>query len=251
MQKVIIISGATGDLGKAYVKHYSKEKDCLVYAISRREEKNPLKNVNYLLCDLEKSKDTEQEVKKISLDGVLEVVLIHPVGRFKFEKNGVPEVKSIEHDIDDEVLKSNLDSFHNIVLPLLNLRKDKNILIKLVCFGSLSDVYNVPWWKSYSKSKLILREDMRAVSTFEKNLQALFLNLSSVKTFNEHKTRPFADTSFWLSPEEIVERSVPLISSLKENYTEVDLYNHSPEYHEGYYKDFKKLKEKWLKEMNG
>ncbi len=184
MQKVIIVSGATVDLRKAYVKHYSKEKDCLVNAISRREEENPLKNVDYLLCDLEKSKDTEQEIKKISLDGVLEVVLIHPVGRFKFEKNGVPEVKSLEHDIDDEVLKSNLDSFHNIVLPLLNLRKDKNILIKLACFGSLNDAYNVPWWNFYSKSKLILREDMRGVSTFEKNIQALFLNLSSVNTFN-------------------------------------------------------------------
>jgi len=40
MQKLIIISGATGDLGKAYVKHYSKEKNCLVYALSRKEEKS-------------------------------------------------------------------------------------------------------------------------------------------------------------------------------------------------------------------
>jgi short-subunit dehydrogenase len=54
MQKLIIVSGATGDLGKAYVKHYSKEKNCLVCALSRREEKNPLKEVNYFLCDLEK-----------------------------------------------------------------------------------------------------------------------------------------------------------------------------------------------------
>ncbi|NCP72480.1 hypothetical protein GW835_03775 [archaeon] len=246
MQRLIIVTGATGDLGKEYVKVYSKLSENKVYAISRRKEDFPIEGVIYLNCDLENKDITLNEINKISLEHTTEIVFIHPVGKFKFEENG-----DLINSIDQEIFKSNLDSFHNVLNPLLLLRKDKNILIKLIAFGSLSDSFNVPWWISYSKSKLALRADMKSISFSKKNICSLFLNLSSVKTFNEHKTRPFAETSFWLSVDEIVKRSLSIIDSLKEKYTEINLYNNSPEYYEGYYKDFNFLKEKWLKEMKG
>lgn len=249
-QKLVIISGTTGDLGRAYLDYYSKQSDIICYGLTRREEKYPIRGVTYCNSNLEDVITTREEIQKISMEGVIEILLIHPVGKFKFETKGLPEVDKIKEGIDDEVFTSNVDTFHNIVKPLIEQRGKYSIVpIKLVAFGSLSDSYNVPWWGSYSKSKLILRQEMRELSRMEPQVESLFVNLSSVKTSNESKTRPSADTKYWLRPEEVVSRSVPVIENMQHSYQEIDLFNPSPEYHVSYYKEYNQLREKWLKEM--
>lgn len=250
--KLVIVSGATGDLGRAYLDYYSIQNGTISYGLARRDEKNPVSGVTYLSSNLENAAATKERIDKISLEGVIEVLLIHPVGKFKFEENRALERDQNKDGIDDEVYTSNVDTFHNLVRPLIEQREKYGVVpLKLVAFGSLSDQYNVPWWGSYSKSKLILRQDMRELSRIEPNVESLFVNLSSVETSNEQKTRPYADTHYWLKPEEIVTRSAPIIQNMQHPYQEIDIFNASPHYSQSYYRDFDRLREKWLREMKG
>ena len=249
-QKLVIVSGSTGDLGKAYLNYYSKRKDTVCYGLTRRDEETPVDGVTYLRSNLEDAMATREQVRQISLDGVIEVLLVHPVGKFKFESDGTSEIDENKDGIDDEVYKSNVDTFHNIVGPLIGQREVYgSVLLKLIAFGSLSDQYNVPWWGSYSKSKLILRQDMRELSRIEPNIKSLFVNLSSVKTANENRTRPSADTRYWINPEEVVNKSISLIENMQYSYQEIDIFNPSPDYHTRYYQEHDQLREKWLREM--
>ncbi len=79
--------------------------------------------------------------------------------------------------------------------------------------------------------------------------QVKLRNLSSVKTANESKTRPSADTRYWISPKEVVDKSIPIIETMQYPYQEVDIFNLSPDYHTSYYKEHDLLREKWLREM--
>lgn len=249
---VVIISGATGSLGKEYLKYYSKKPGVVCYGLTRREEKSPIKGVRYLMSNLEDSVATREQIKKINLDKVADVLLIHPVGKFKFESEGIPEVDEIKDGIDDEVFKSNVDTLHNIVRPLIEQRKIYGAFpLKIVAFGSLSDHYHVPWWNSYTKSKLILRQEMRELSKKIPSVKSVFINLCSVKTSNESKTRPYADTKYWLITREVVAKSVQTITNTQRPYLEIDLFNPSPEYHRDYYRNFDELRNKWLREMKG
>lgn len=251
-KRVVIVSGSTGDLGRAYLSHYSQQDNTICYGLTRRDEKNPLGGVTYLRSNLEDAAATTEQIQKISLESVIEALLIHPVGKFKFETNGTPEVDEIKDGIDDEVLRSNVDTFHNVVKPLIQQREKYGAIpLTLVAFGSLSDPYNVPWWGSYTKSKLILRQEMRELSRTEPNVKSVFVNLSSVKTSNESKTRPYANTQYWLHPEEVVQRSISFIEERRPLYLEVDLFNPHPEYQGNYYRNFEALRTKWLKEMRG
>lgn len=250
LHNIVIVSGSTGDLGRAYLNYYSKRKDTISYAIARREEEKPLRDIKYLISDLENPIITKENIQKIPLDNANEVLFIHPVGKFKFEKYGIPEIDDIQDGIDDEILKSNVDTFHNIVRPLIEEREKCGIIpLKLVAFGSLSDPYHVPWWGSYTKSKLILRREMRELTRREPSVKSVFVNLSSVKTSNENKTRPYADTKYWISPEEVVAKSVQTIEKTQQPYLEIDIFNPSPKYHSGYYQNFDELRKKWLREM--
>ncbi len=249
-QKLVIISGSTGDLGREYLNYYSQQDDTVCYGLTRRDETYPVSGVTYLRSDLEEAMATREQIQRISLEGVVKILLIHPVGKFKFEANGLPEIDKIEDGIDDEVFTSNVDTFHNIVKPLIEQRgKHSLVPMKLVAFGSLSDSYSVPWWGSYSKSKLILRPEMRYLSRMEPQVESLFINLSSVKTSNESRTRPYADTRYWLKPEEVVAKSTHIIEKMQPPYQEIDLFNPSPIYRESYYRDHDKLRKKWIIEM--
>lgn len=252
-QKIVIVSGATGDLGKAYLEYYANQPNIKCYALTRKEERKQIRGVEYLaINNLEDAITTREQIQKINLDGIEKITLIHPVGKFKFEPEGIPEVDKMRCGIDDEIFRSNVDTFHNIVRTLFEQRRsNSNISLTFTAFGSLSDPHNVPWWGSYTKSKLVLRKEMRELSRVEKLVNSVFINLSSVRTSNESKTRPYADTKYWLSPKEVVERSVSIIENPPQPYVELDLFNPSPEYTSSYYDNFDVLRKKWLNAING
>lgn len=248
-KRLVLVSGASGDLGMAYLSHYARQPDTMCYGVARKEVSNPVQGVQYLKADLLDRDSTRKAIEGISLEDVVKVCLIHPVGRFKYEPEGMPEIDNTHNGIDDEVQASNVDTFHNIVRPLLKLRGEKQIPLKLVAFGSLSDSYQVPMWGSYSKSKLILRKDMRELARSVPDVKSLFVNLSSVDTENENKTRPFADKTYWIRPNEIATKTVSAIDNGNYPYVEIDAFTPSPKYYERYYRDFDVLRAKWEREM--
>lgn len=240
-KKLVVVSGVTGSLGEAYLKHYRKSENKVV-GISRNQPETPFLDVQYLQSDLIDEQATNRSIRRIPLEDIADILLIHPVGKFKFEDDFT--------EIDQEVYASNVQTFTNLADALLECTNQAKPNITLVAFGSISDKYDVPFWKSYSESKNALRRYIHKLTDKEDNIRGVFFNLSSVKTRNESNLRPFANTGYWLTPEEIVRRSVPELSSV-ENWKEVDIYNLSPDYSPEIYTDYSKVLERWTREMYG
>lgn len=237
--RLVVISGITGSLGEAYVDYYRKTQNKVV-AISRKIPERTYAGIKYLQADLLDKRESRRCIGGLLLENITDLLLIHPVGRFKFEEDFT--------EIDPEIYASNVETLTNLVDPLLERQDKPNIT--LVAFGSISDKYNVPFWRSYSESKNALRRYIHELAGKEEGIRGVFINLSSVKTRNESKLRPFANTSFWLTPEEIVQRSIQELSS-KEKWKELDIFNLSPEYSPVIYTDHSKVLERWKREMYG
>ncbi len=237
-KQLVVVSGVTGSLGEAYVEHYRKASR--VVGISRNQLERPYTDVQYLQANLLDETESRRGISELQLENITDLLLIHPVGRFKFEENFT--------EVDPNIYASNVKTLANLVDPLLELQNKPNIT--LVAFGSISDKYDVPFWRSYSESKNILRRYIHKLTDKENNVRGVFINLSSVKTRNESKLRPFADTGYWLTPEEIVQRSVPELSST-EKWKEIDIFNLSPDYSPTIYTDHSKVLERWTREMYG
>ncbi|MBU1111832.1 MAG: hypothetical protein KJ896_03560 [Nanoarchaeota archaeon] len=236
--QLVVVSGVTGSLGEAYSEHYRKASR--VVGISRNEPERPCTDVQYTQADLLDARESRRCIGELQLEDITDLLLIHPVGRFKFEENST--------EIDPEIYASNVETLTNLVDPLLEHQDKPNIT--LVAFGSISDKYNVPFWKSYSESKNALRRYIHELADKDDRIRGVFINLSSVKTRNESRLRPYANTSYWLTPEEIVQRSVPELSS-KEKWKELDIFNLSPDYSPAIYTDHSKVLERWKREMYG
>lgn len=243
-KQLVIITGSNGKLGGAYFDYFHLKNDFDIISISRSKgiEQSPVFQNMY--TDLLDQKNVESEIDKIDFFGYQKIFLIHPVGRFKFRKNGTPEIDKDGDGIDDEVFSSNVVTLENVLTPIIDRIKNTQTRICVCAFGSISDRYDIPFWSSYSKSKNILRSVLKSLS-LEKSLQdkisVLFVNVSSVDTGNENKLRPYADKKFWLKPEKIVEKSIEFLLSDFKGYKETDIYNFKPDFDTNYFHNNEKI----------
>src|SRR3989344_7472368 len=152
--ELVIITGTNGKLGETYLEHIVKLPQVKCLAIIRKE---PLKNVNgveYKFADLLNSKQVKKLIDSIDFSTYAEIIFIHPVGMFKFELLGFPGVDKDKDGIDDEVFASNVLTFLHIFNALKQkVEKIKGLRFTICAFGSISDKYNIPFWKSYTKPK--------------------------------------------------------------------------------------------------
>jgi len=255
---LVIISGATAKLGKAYVSYFTKNNALKIIGLSRKTKNIKKDNVEYLKCDLINKNEVYEKISDINISFFKEVWLIHAVGKFKFEEFGEPKEDYDLDGIDDEVYDSNVVSFLSIFVPLVKkiekLSKRNKINLKIMCFGSVTDKYSIPYWTSYTNAKNKLRNILKNSienKVFRKFMKVLFINVSTVDTGNENLLRPFADKSYWLEPEEIVIKSVKELLKDKKGWTEIDIYKHKPEFDPSYYHNTSIILKKWKREMTG
>ena len=251
-KKLAIVTGANGKLGKAYLDHFSSKEDFYVVSFSRSAQDERSTVFKSVSVDLLDQANVSLEIEKIDFSSYKEIVLVHPVGKFKFQKQEIPEIDSDSDGIDDEVYSSNVVTLQNILTPLIGCTKNIETQIFVCAFGSISDRYRIPFWSSYSKSKNILRGILKCLteqSVLRSKINVLFVNVSSVDTGNENKLRPYADKKFWLKPEAIVAKSLDYLLSEFTGYREIDVYNPVPNFDTNYFHNNKKIFQKWLKEM--
>ena len=251
-KKLVIITGANGKLGKAYLEHFSSKEDFDVVSFSRSTQDEKPTVFKSVQVDLLDQTNVGLEIDKIDFSIYKKIVLIHPVGKFKFQKQGIPEADSDRDGIDDEVFSSNVVTLQNILTSLIGCTKNVETQIFVCAFGSISDRYRIPFWSSYSKSKNILRGVLKCLteqSVLRSKINVLFVNVSSVDTGNENKLRPYADKKFWLKPEAIVAKSLDYLLSEFTGYREIDVYNPVPNFDTNYFHNKEKIFQKWLSEM--
>lgn len=238
MAKLVIVTGANGALGNSYVNYFSRQPDTRCIAIGRNVPAKQISKAVFLRADLLQKKQIENEINRLSLEGLQEIILIHAVGKFGFDKQGSAR-------FDPQILESNIDTFKNIANPLLrkiNASLGKKPKVTLCAFGSVSDKYDIPAWRSYSAAKNHLRRYIQKLSSqnrLSNIVSGVFVNVSTVHTENEEKLRPFGNKKYWLSPDEIVKQSAESIARSK-GYLEMDLITVRPGFDESYYRDLKK-----------
>ncbi len=243
MKRVFLITGASGELGKSFVKNIDSKE--IVYKFSRSELSDNSDNKCFILDLLEEEK-VKEVLELTDLDSFNEIVLIHTVGKFKFE-NDESKIEDKDGDgIDDEIYKTNVITTKNI-LKYVKQNINGRAEIKVCVFASVSDKYSIPYWSSYTRAKNILRGYLQTLSE-NQIVSALVVNVSTVDTGNENLLRPNADKTYWLKPEEIVTRVLPELNDL-DGYTEIDIIKEHPDFKKDYYINHESILEKWHSEM--
>lgn len=242
-KQLFIVTGAAGELGTLFIEKLIKRREHVI-GISRSEFS--VSGVEIYKADLTDEVQIREALKNIHLETFQTINLIHPVGKFKFEKNHT-EVQDDDKDgIDDEVYKTNVITLKNVIKDLM-MGVNKTQKINVCAFASISDKHSIPFWKSYTKSKNIIRGYLKELC--EQNyIHALMVNVSTVDTGNENLLRPNADKTYWLQPQEIVFETLPELVNIS-RYKEIDLYKEKPDFNKDYYLDHEAILKKWEKEM--
>jgi len=239
MRTGYIIAGITGAIGNAYLSHLASGGESVIgLARSSRRFWWP----NTVRLDLLDVDGCRRFVRALDLREVDRIVLLHLVGKFDVEW----EESSFRQDIWD----SNLTTFTNLAALLLEKADTHGVAVKFVAFGSPSDREppRKTLWPTFTKSMNEIRRYMEGLSSEH---SGLMVNISSTDTPSERKLRPFADRTRWLSPKEVVERSVVDISSIGgTGHRQIEVFNPDPGF-DSYYDDFGRIKAKWKYEMYG
>jgi len=250
--KLVVITGVTGKLGEAYLDELAKHSEVKCVGFTRREPENRLEGVEYRYADLLNKHQVRKAVASLNLEEFDEVLLIHPVGMFKFELMGFPQVDKNKDGIDDEVFASNVLTFlHTFKALKERVKRIKRLKFTACAFGSISDKYSIPFWASYTRSKDLLREIIKSAAINDKTklTRGIFVNVSTTDTGNERNLRPFANKKYWLKTEEIVRASLPLLLKNKEAWSEINIYKPNPKFNATWYTNHENVLERWQKQM--
>lgn len=248
-ETLAIVTGANSSLGGAYLKGLSRQEGVRPVGVSRSKVNEYALGLPYVEgVDLLRDGDIERVIEETRIKEMSRVLLVHSVGKFKFEDTPPPLGV-----IDDEVLRTNLESLERTINAIAqNIRADAQLT---VCgFGSISDAHDVPFWRSYTGAKNKVRGFLRHLRTkFEPTgtlASSVMVNVGSTDTGNERCLRPNADKSYWLHPEKIVDTSLPyLLNEAAPPYVELDVFEAKPGFDPAaYYGNHAALLEKWKRE---
>lgn len=242
---LVIIAGARRGLAKDYFQYYTKQHNTRCIGISRTQETS-----NCVKLDLLQEKETFEFVKSLDLHDITKVIYIHGVGIDKFEPKCVPAIDIDGDGIDDEVYQSNVITFLHLAEPLIEKVSSKNIPLTICNIGSVGDIYNVPFWQSFTKSKNIIRKYMK--SNTIPLVKSIFFNVSStLDDGGEKYGRPLADTTYWLDSKDLVKRSVQYLDvfDMLSGHLELDFFNWCPWYTKEYFTNLPALYQAWQRDM--
>jgi short-subunit dehydrogenase len=171
-RELFLITGASGKLGLAFVEQLKKDNKTIL-GLVRKDFK--IEGVQLLKADLLDENIVLATFKTFDFSGFGTITLIHPVGKFKFERDSSPVIDTDQDGIDDEVYGTNVLTLKNTIKALLSL-VNRNQKIKVCGFASVSDKHDIPFWNSYTKSKNILRGYLKELC--EQNyIHALMVNV--------------------------------------------------------------------------
>jgi NAD(P)-dependent dehydrogenase (short-subunit alcohol dehydrogenase family) len=257
--RLIIVTGASGAVGKGFIDHFLQEDNTTCVAVSR----SPMET-EAVHCQVDLTDDVavKQAITQLDLEGIADVILIHGVGKFKYEHEcEVYSLGNTPEEVDDEIFSSNYQTFVNVSEPLiekLNQEHQKGLktTLALCAFGSITDKYKIPFWRSYTYAKDSLRNYIKELShspEWEGLIRGRFINVSTTDTGNENKLRPEAtaqEKQYWLKPVKIVRNSIEALECLTPLWQEIDIYEPMPDFDpKTYYTDYQQIQEKWERQM--
>ncbi|MBP7708747.1 hypothetical protein KA107_03600 [Candidatus Pacearchaeota archaeon] len=261
--ELVIISGVSKGIGRAFANHYAAQKNTLIEGISRsckpgRVQCNGPRRLSLHNLDLLDKKRANcfpnmlgSDLLSFKLKDLESITCIHAIGIDKFEPDGKPHIDLNGDGIDDEVYAGNVTAFMNLVQPLIRAVRETNTPTTIVQIGSLSDIYGVPYWQSFTKSKNIVRQYLKSIAS--PTIKGITLSVGSTLDEEGRKYgRVNADTTYWQTAEELVEkswRSIGRMRGLDSTYAEFDFYKHNPNFKQDYFTNLPELFTTWQKDM--
>jgi len=253
-KQLVIIAGAAGEIGSSYAKMLS-DKGLDVIAVIRNKKlsfNSPL--ITEINCHLDNEQDIQSKFNNLPIENYEEIIYLHTIGVDKFDPRGYPSIRPME-TIDPEIYKTNVNSFKYLMrylvkrIRLHNTNTQNKINLKISMIGGAGDKYTPFVIESFCEVKHIIRQYIQSqVTLYPEWVSGLSINITSTVTKSALAVRPYADTEYWLLPEEVVKQSVDDLLNFKAGYKEIDIIKKLPNFIEGYYENDSMLYEKWSKE---
>jgi hypothetical protein len=248
-QKTIIIAGINGDIGKEFAKFFINKGK--LYGLSRGTKKSNLE-YEHLQVNLINEKEVSKVFDKINITE--EIIYIHLVGKFRFEDKNHPVKDENGDGIDDDIFETNVTTFRR-VRPFLQEILDENpkAKIKIVAIGSSADLYEIPYYKSFTCAKNELRKEFRLFFGNPKNygrVASLFINVTTVDGTQLATERPFISKDYVLMPKDVVAQSLPYILDKKKSFVELVLIKPNPNF-ENWCQSCENVRKIWYRDMYG
>lgn len=253
-KKLVIIAGAAGEIGTAYINDLiEKGVECIGIIRNKQVEgiKSPL--FRSIVCHLDNAQEIAQVFAEVDFSEYDQIIYLHTIGVDKFDPRGYPNIQPM-NTIDADIYNTNVNSFKYLFrYCVARVRKvnnsGKKLSLKNVIIAGVADKYTPFVIESFCEVKFILRQYIQsAVGLYPEWCSGLSINITSTITKSALAVRKFAETEFWLTPEEVVDRSVVELVLDTKGYNEIDIIKNSPQFIQGYYENNKVLYEKWSKE---
>lgn len=249
-----IIAGAAGEIGTAFLKKLTDNKNDCIAIVRKRQVSFQSSFLKVVTLDLTEQDEIRNGLNDIRFEDYERIVYLHTIGVDKFDPRGYPKIQKMK-TIDSDIYDTNVNSFKYLYRYCVkrvrdyNLGHDQKINLKISIIAGTSDKHTPFVIESFCEAKFILRQYIQsAVNLYPDWVTGLSINVTSTITESALKVRPFADTTYWLTPEDVVNQS---FNSLVENvsgYKEVDLLKKSPLFVNDYYENNILLYDKWSKE---
>jgi len=250
-EKTFVIAGISGDIGIEFARrceHLGK-----LYGISRKQDRLEDLTYEHVCGDLLIPSDVQELFKYITPLG--DLTYIHLPGKFQFQDENHSIIDSNDDGIDDDTFATNVETFRN-VKPYLSayLERNTDARLKIIAFGSTSDLYDIAYWHSYTHSKNELRKEFRSMYGEPKTygrVSSLFINVSTTDGRRLAGERPYISKQFVLKPTEILDQAFPHIISTRPEYLEISILKPNPDFSSEDYLDEKEIRERWYRDMYG
>jgi nucleoside-diphosphate-sugar epimerase len=248
MNSQFIVAGASGDLGKEFIRQLTP----LGEIIGMSRKNNPQAQAyTHISADFNDQKSIELAFEKIPKAN--NVYYFHLIGAFRFEDEAHP-ITDINNDgLDDMVYESNLKTFQNVI-PSLKKQLKNNPIQKLtiIGIGSASDIYEIPFWQSFTKAKNQLRAEFRKLYGEIENygrIKTCIINVSTVTGTQLASERPYLRLDYCLSPKEVVTSALPYILDEKGGSIEVTIIKPNPDFNNEFLV-LENIKKRWYQDMH-
>ncbi len=243
-----LVTGASSDIGTAFLRALSANTTCI--GISRQPPLTAIPSTVFVSLDLMDKKATRDFFSDVDVDSFNQIVWIHSVGKFRFEPKGVPPERDMDGDgVDDEVFHANVSTFINVIEPLSKRirqgRKKKTLHFCL--FGSMSSDFPTPFWPSFTKSKnqLSTVAQMEMARHSDMEVFGIMVKLSTVKSNHVSCARSLQDMQNWLTPEEVVQKTIPHLLNPQMHWRELNVFKFNPHFDPSWYWNPEKVRERW------
>lgn len=255
MKNLIVIAGASGEIGMAFVRKFGDRFP--VIGISRTSGPCEVhRNLLWVHVDLTRPADVEKAFSTLNFSAYDKVILLHSIGLDKFENVHFPLIEPLK-TIDEKVYDSNVNTYKYIACTLIRKieeerKRGSKTRLVLSTVAGVADKHGMIFLTSFVESKNIVRMYMQNATKEFPWVSALVVNITSTVTKAALLVRPYAkiNSRTWLHPQEVAKQATPHLLRKKSGYSEIDIIKYDPRFGD-YYKNNKRMFRKWSREVWG